>query len=310
MLYYIRAKNKFIYKFSSKIFDFSSRNGVLKMRWNPLYVKEQIHINTLFSLFTEHKSNGFHFPGETHNFWECLYVIKGSACISGDDKVYELSAGDLVFHKPMELHKFYIDHKNGADLLIFSFNMTGPLSEYFKDKVFRLNDEQQQIVSTLLNFVKRQAAHAGNDGEHCKEDQLLRLKNSSPVYLQRIVTFLYALFLSLGESGNISHFSTVSDALVFQQAVQYMTEHIYGHPTVSEIAKYCFLSESGLKRLFTKYAGISIHKYFLTLKFKTAARLLQDGMSVREVSEKLNFSSQSYFSVSFKREIGINPSKF
>lgn len=279
------------------------------MHWNPLYVKEQIRIDTLFSLFTEHKDNGFHFPGETHNFWECFYVIEGSACASGDDKVYNLSAGDLVFHKPMELHKFYIDHENGAELLIFSFNLKGPLSEYFKDKVFRLNDEQQQIVCTLLNFINRQATLADNSGKYRKEDQLLRLKNSSPVYLQRIVTFLHALLLSLGESGNISHFSTVSDALVFQQAVQYMTEHIYGQPTVAEIAKHCFLSESGLKRIFTKYAGISIHKYFLTLKFKIAAQLLQDGMSVREVSEKLNFSSQSYFSVSFKREIGINPSK-
>lgn len=280
------------------------------MHWNPIYVKEQLHIDTLFSLFIEYNPNGFHFPGETHNFWECLYVIEGSACVSGDDKIYELSAGDLVFHKPMELHKFYIDHENGAKLLIFSFNMKGPLSEYFKDKVFRLSDEQQGTISALLDFINRQTTLTCENYECRKEDQLLRLKNSSPVYLQRIVTFLYSLFLSLGESGNISHFSTVSDALVFQQAVQYMTEHIYEHPTVSEIAKHCFLSESGLKRLFTKYAGISIHKYFLTLKFKTAARLLQDGMSVREVSEKLNFSSQSYFSVSFKREIGINPSKF
>ncbi len=279
------------------------------MHWNPLYVKEQIHIDTLFSLFTEHKPNGFHFPGETHNFWECLYVIDGSACVSGDDKVYELSAGDIVFHKPMELHKFYIDHENGAKLLIFSFNLKGPLSEYFKDKVFRLNNEQQSIIYSLLDFINRQVPLTHNSNEYRKEDQLLRLKNNSPVYLQRIVTFLYSLLLSLGESGNISHISTVSDALVFQQAVQYMTEHIYGHPTVAEIAKHCFLSESGLKRLFTKYAGISIHKYFLALKFKIAAQLLQDGMSVREVSEKLNFSSQSYFSVSFKREFGINPSK-
>lgn len=279
------------------------------MHWNPFYVKEQIHIDTLFSLFIEHKPNGFHFPGETHNFWECLYVLEGSACVSGDDKVYELSVGDLIFHKPMELHKFYIDHEDGAKLLIFSFDLKGPLSEYFKNKVFHLNDEQQGIVCEMLDFIDRQAEIPEKNSEYKKEEQFLRLRNSSPVYLQRLVTFLYSLLLSLGDNGNISHFSTVSDALVFQQAVHYMTEHIYEQPTVLEIAKHCFLSESGLKRLFTKYAGISIHKYFLTLKFKTASQLLQDGMSVREVSEKLNFSSQSYFSVSFKRETGINPSK-
>ena len=65
----------------------------------------------------------------------------------------------------------------------------------------------------------------------------------------------------------------------------------------------------GDKVLFEKYAGISIHKYFLKLKFKVATKLLKEGLSVSEVSEKLNFSSQSYFSVSYKREMRISPSE-
>ena len=279
------------------------------MRWKPLYVKEQVHIDTLFSLFVERRPKGFHFPGETHDFWECLYVLEGTACVSGDDKVYELSSGDLIFHKPMELHKFYIDHENGATLLIFSFSMKGSLEEYFRDKVFQLTKEQQEIIKELLNFIGEQSKKDNTPPTFRKEEQFLHVAQNRPLYLQRVVTYLHHLLLSLGDSGNLSHISTASDALVFQHAVQYMTEHIYEHPTVSEIAQYCFLSESGLKRLFAKYAGISIHKYFLKLKFNTASKLLQEGMSVREVSEKLNFSSQSYFSVSFKRETGINPSK-
>ena len=88
-----------------------------------------------------------------------------------------------------------------------------------------------------------------------------------------------------------------------------MNEEIFSHPTVNQIARHCCLSVSSLKRLFIKYTGINVHKYFLKLKFKMAYQLLQDGMNISEVSEKLNFSSQSYFSASFKREIGINPSK-
>lgn len=279
------------------------------MRWKPLYVKEQVHIDTLFSLFVERRQKGFHFPGETHDFWECLYVLEGTACVSGDDKVYELSSGDLIFHKPMELHKFYIDHENGATLLIFSFSMKGALEEYFKNKVFQLTGEQQKIINELLDFIGEQSKKVNTPPSFRKEEQFLYIAQSQPFYLQRVVTYLHHLLLSLGDSGNLSHISTASDALVFQRAVQYMTEHIYEHPTVLEIAQYCFLSVSGLKRLFAKYAGISIHKYFLKLKFNTASKLLQDGMSVREVSEKLNFSSQSYFSISFKRETGINPSK-
>lgn len=277
------------------------------MEWKPVYIKEQVYIESLYSFFIENKPLGFHFPGEIHDFWECRYILKGSICVSGDDKVYELSQGDLVFHKPMELHKFYIDNENGAELLIFSFNMKGPLTEYFKDKVFHLTDEQKAILERMVNFARKNY-HNDENASFKKETRFLNCAKDTPLYLQRITVFLYDLLLSLGEKGDISEFSSTPPALAFQRAVNFMNEMIYEHPSVSEIAKHCYLSESGLKRLFANYAGIGIHKYFLKLKFKVASKLLYEGVSVREVSEKLNFSSQSYFSVAFKREFGINPS--
>jgi AraC-like DNA-binding protein len=54
---------------------------------------------------------------------------------------------------------------------------------------------------------------------------------------------------------------------------------------------------------------MSVHKYFLTLKIKTATVLLKGGMSVSEVSDTLGFSSQGYFSATYKRETGNNPSQ-
>ena len=273
----------------------------------PFLVEEQIHIDALFSLFIEKQPMGFHFPGETHDFWECLYVLKGSACVSGDDKVYNLAEGDLVFHKPMELHKFYIDHKDGATLLIFSFRMKGPLTDYFKDKVFHLNEEQAMIMQALLSYAREQVKKSESISLSRKAEQFL-YGIDTPLYLHRISTYLHQLFLILGEAGSISRISTNSDALLFQHAVQYMKEHIRHNSPVPEIALHCNISESGLKRLFSKYAGMSIHKYFLTLKFQYANELLQSGMNVSEVSEALNFSSQSYFSVAFKREFGKSPS--
>lgn len=54
---------------------------------------------------------------------------------------------------------------------------------------------------------------------------------------------------------------------------------------------------------------IGVHKYFLRLRFRATNELLRSGMNVGEVSDKLGFSSQSYFSVSYKRETGINSSE-
>ncbi len=277
------------------------------MHWKPIHVTKQVNIDTLYSLFIEKKPAGFEFAGETHNFWECRYIISGTACVSADEKIYELSKGDIIFHKPMEMHKLSINGKKGAHILIFSFNLKGKYSEYFNDKVFHLTEEQQDIMQMFSEFIKSNDDNLNED--YKKEEQFLYSKTQNHLYLQQVVTFIEHLLLSLADNPNISKVSTTKDALIFKDVVKYMNDNIYNHPTVSDIAKNCYLSQSGLKRLFEKYAGISIHKYFLKLKFKAATKLLKEGMSVNEVSEKLNFSSQSYFSVSYKREMGISPSE-
>ena len=67
--------------------------------WLAYTIREQIRITDMYSLFQAHFHRGYAFPGETHNFWECLYVMNGEACVSGNERVYNLSDGSIIFHK-------------------------------------------------------------------------------------------------------------------------------------------------------------------------------------------------------------------
>lgn len=117
------------------------------MTWLAYPIKEQIRITDMYSLFVVHYDCGYAFPGESHNFWECVYIIKGEACISGNERVYNLAQGSIIFHKPLELHKFIVNGKDGADMLIFSFTAEGPLTAYLEEKVFMLSDFQKSIAA-------------------------------------------------------------------------------------------------------------------------------------------------------------------
>jgi quercetin dioxygenase-like cupin family protein len=66
------------------------------MIWFSNDVNEQIQIEKFFSLFEIHYDNGFNFLGESHNFWECLYVLDGKVCVSGDERVYNLTKGEII----------------------------------------------------------------------------------------------------------------------------------------------------------------------------------------------------------------------
>ena len=72
----------------------------------------------MYSLFMPSYTHEFNFAGESHNFWETLYVLDGSVCVSANEKVYNLSEGDIVFHEPLELHKFYTTSPNTKLLIL------------------------------------------------------------------------------------------------------------------------------------------------------------------------------------------------
>ena len=276
------------------------------MIWNGYAVTEQIHIHEFYSFFDIHYEKGFHFAGETHNFWECVYVIDGSICVSGDERVYNLEKNHIIFHKPMELHKLQVEQEEGATLLIFSFSMEGTFADYLKDKVFKLTDIQQNIMQSLLEYLH-------NTLDKCKEVSAVREykylvhASATKLFFQMLSTYVYQLILSLIDNGQVSETSTEPDAQLFRNAVNYINQCIGIQVSVEEIAGACYTSVSSLKRIFQKYAGISIHKYAIMTKIKAATEFLHNGMSVTQTAETLGFSSQAYFSACYKRETGIAP---
>ena len=271
------------------------------MKWIPYEINEPVKIKCLYSMFMPHYDRGFDFRGEMHDFWECMYIIDGSVCVSADENVHNLKSGDIIFHKPMELHKFYIDSENGADFLIFSFSMEGPLCKKTENCVCHLTNSQRAILEALIKCYRKEC-------EKFKSEHLDDIWKDD-TFKQKTATYIIQLILSLAEKERVSRPVDAYDTQLFKNAVDYMNECIYSNITVNEIAERLNISASTLKRIFDKYAGISVYKYFLTLKIKTATALLQSGSSVSQVSDRLGFCNQGYFSATYKRETGRNPSQ-
>lgn len=278
------------------------------MDWIPYSVKEQIQISEFYSMFKRDCDKTYVFPGETHNFWECVYVMTGSICVSADERVYNMNAGEIIFHKPYELHKFYITGGKNAELFIFSYSAIGELCSYFCDKVFYLSENQQKIIENLIAYVQNKINELNIKAENGQENMYLIPFDEIPSYSQTVVTQVYSLLFSLFNSSEAIPVSTTYDSAIFGEAINYMNSRIYESPSVEEIAKKVGISQAGLKRIFKKYSGLGVHKYFLKLKLNLAAKMLENGASVTDTAEKLGFSSQGYFTKTFQRETGFLPS--
>ena len=275
--------------------------------WPTEDIQEQLHIPKIHSLFEFRPPYQYDFIGETHNFWEFVYVICGSISATADNHIYNLEPGDIIFHKPLEFHKLQVISEGRASLLISPFSLEGASADVFKDKIFKLTEDQQKIMQSLLDYL-RTAAYTVYDDERCLWDFLPNF-SKIPTFGQMVITYYYQLMLSLIAAGCTGCESITPQTIIFQNAVNYMNSQVTRQPSVDEIAEYCAVSKAGLERIFKKHTGLGIHKYFVILRLNTAAELLREGRSVTEVAEKLGFSSQAYFSSAYKREFGIWPTE-
>ena len=270
------------------------------MYWASEKIDIQLNIDRLYSFFEETYSKEYVFEGEMHNFWECVYIAEGEVCASADGRVYNLSQGQLIIHNPLVFHKFHILSEEGAKIVVFSFSLDGPLADSLRDKVITLSAPEEHIMSLLLNYARSYSKDQKN---------MLDTSEAPPHYLQIIAGYISILLLGFTAGNSMAKTIDNFDSLVYEKAVRYMNENIKSNIKVSDIAAYCNVGATFLKLTFKKYSGLSVHKFFVSLKMRYALELLKNGHGVTEVALELGFCSQPYFSQAFRREFGFPPSE-
>lgn len=91
----------------------------------------------------------------------------------------------------------------------------------------------------------------------------------------------------------------------------YLEENIERHLTLKDICEYIGLSTSRLSCIFRQKIGYSPIDYFILMKTKKACELLDNTeMKINQISLKLGFSDQYYFSRQFSRIMGMSPTSY
>lgn len=89
-------------------------------------LKREIIIDSIITIHYFEYMKDFVFNGESHNFWEFLYVDNGTVSVCSDDTWLILNTGDIVFHQPNEFHAIKSIGKNSPNLIAISFVCDSP----------------------------------------------------------------------------------------------------------------------------------------------------------------------------------------
>lgn len=74
------------------------------MSYENITLSQDLEIKEIVTVHYFEYLSTFSFPGETHNFWEFLYVDKGEVEVNADGKKFALEKNQIIFHKPNEFH--------------------------------------------------------------------------------------------------------------------------------------------------------------------------------------------------------------
>ena len=81
--------------------------------------------------------------------------------------------------------------------------------------------------------------------------------------------------------------------------------------SIKEIADKSFMSEVYFRKLFRLEYGVSPQKYIIRLRIQNAVGLISTGYySLKEVAYLSGYTDYKYFSVEFKKAMGISPSDY
>lgn len=272
---------------------------------------DDISIRKIYSVHYFEYSPDYKFVGETHPFWEMIYIDKGEALITSDKSDFLLSQGEAYFHRPGEWHNI-TSNKTAPSVAIITFECTGEAMRFFEDKRLRVGQKQKELISKIIS-----------EYTNCFKTPLNRVfcyslaRRSDPVFgsqqlLKNYIAELLILFIrSSLPDRQYSLISKNNYDTLLNVIVNYMHAHLGETVTMAELEKCSSLNKSTINHLFMQAFETSPIQYFLTLKIDRAKQLLrEDNYNVSQISELLGYSAIHYFSRQFKKFTGMSPVEY
>lgn len=256
-------------------------------------------------LYHEEKTLDIHI----HDCHEIYYSISGGKQFLIDNKFYTIQPGDVFLINKYESHHLVqIDQMEHERIVISihdellkrlstkdtDLNYCFSYRESNFSHCISLDKEQQQRFNYYIHKISSTSGYGGDIIEQTAFTELMVLLNG--IFINRC-------------HSNVKDISYQYNQQV-DEILDYINQNIYDSITIEELAKYFFLSESYLCRIFKSTTGTTIKKYITARRISIAKKLLAEGMNVTEVCDYCGFNDYSNFLKAFSKSVGISPKKY
>ncbi|MBQ8525310.1 MAG: helix-turn-helix transcriptional regulator [Clostridia bacterium] len=273
-------------------------------------LREDITIDKLYTVHYFEYPKNFSFPGESHDFWEFVYVDKGQITALTDRGNFLLRRGDIIFHKPDEWHSVSAGEE-ASNIVIVSFASDSPAMDFFEGRLLKAGQYQKQLMSKIITeYTKGFSTPLGDplsSRNIRRENPVIGSEQLTKQYLCELLIMFIRNYYTEGRT----MLAGKNADSVLELARQYMTDNIGSRLTLGDIARHCGTGTSTLSSVFAEHCGMGAIDYFIRMKIDAAKEYIrEENYNITQISEILGYSSIHYFSRQFKKITGMSPGEY
>lgn len=270
-------------------------------------------VHKIFEIHIEELSSWGKRPHQ-HNFFEIVYVEKGSGYQCINQHEFEFKEGNIFLLPPLDCHSFKI-----AELSRFYFIRF--TDHYFlkDDGLTDYNAWFDKIAYILANYNKVPGDIISSDSER----QFI-INNIKAIYQEYQVSDAYSESIIAGTVASILNIlaRSIEKKYVdqaneidnrFGEVLRYINTHIINNEMlrIPVLAEKFGISKSYFSEYFKKKAGLSLAEYVLKSKLRIVeTKVMHTDLSLKEIAYQLNFTDSSHLARSFKKANGMTVKEF
>jgi PAS domain S-box-containing protein len=224
------------------------------------------------------------------------YCLKGKGIFRITNGLRPVGKGDFILTYPNERYSLWSSTEENISFISIYFMLIETEYQLYnlinlnlmKERQFHLEDDMNWFMQILNDHIGSQSENREKAAQHM------------------LISLLYTL-------------STEDKAIAIDddqrryidKSIAYMRENLNVNLSLKDLCDHVNLTESYMIKLFHRYTGTTPIKFHTRLRIEQASRYLTESMlSVYQITEKLNFSSESHFSRTFKKCTGYSPNQY
>lgn len=251
-------------------------------------------------------------PEHTHDFFEMVYILKGSSVHFVDGNAYKLKHGDMLvinynsrhshtaesglqyvhfLLKPQYINQNLANCENAFELLKLSeFEQFRKILDESKCKITFSGKDRDRLESIISIFL----------------DELAQNPTGYELAVRSLFNVVLLLIFRKMALDMDSTFNGMSD-----KVLNYIRSNCSKKLSLKALADKCSYNPSYFSRLFKAYTGLSFTDYLKKVRMEKAIDLIKNSdMDMLSIAYAVGYSEKSKFHKHFKEYTGTTPLQF